>query len=211
MTHLRKRFRKPNYSITLATHLPAQSLVGLYRGRDRASLSKDFPSADRFAALLHRRIPPSSSLRLGAISQSWSRHVHLWGITTSANSTVTCLYSAEVAAVVIGAPHLLQNRESGGSSVPHDPQTTAAAVMSRGRRTVVHVTIVSPLASQHVPYRPCDPACGGSALRRVSRRGSGPDSADVRGRSASVVRFCRGVRSCGGCPFGGGDVFVHRC
>jgi hypothetical protein len=70
MTHLRKRFRKPNYSITLATHLPAQSLVGLYRGRDRASLSKDFPSADRFAALLHRRIPPSSSLRLGTISQS---------------------------------------------------------------------------------------------------------------------------------------------
>jgi class 3 adenylate cyclase len=25
------------------------------------------------------------------------------------------------------------------------------------------------------------------------------------------VRFCRGVRSCGGCSFGGGDVFVHRC
>jgi hypothetical protein len=36
-------------------------------------------------------------------------------------------------------------------------------------------------------------------------------SADVRVRSASVVRFCGGVRSCGGCSFGGGDVFVHRC
>jgi hypothetical protein len=25
------------------------------------------------------------------------------------------------------------------------------------------------------------------------------------------VRFCGGVRCCGGCSFGGGDVFVHRC
>ncbi len=25
------------------------------------------------------------------------------------------------------------------------------------------------------------------------------------------MRFCGGVRSCGGCSFGGGDVFVHRC
>ena len=30
--------------------------------------------------------------------------------TTSANSTVTCLYSAAVAAGLTGAPHLLQNR-----------------------------------------------------------------------------------------------------
>ena len=49
--------------------------------------------------------------------------------TTSANSTVTCLYSAEVAAGVIGEPHLLQNRESGGSSVPHDPHRNPVAVM----------------------------------------------------------------------------------
>ncbi len=27
----------------------------------------------------------------------------------------------------------------------------------------------------------------------------------------SVVRFCWGVRCCGGCSFGGGDVSVHRC
>jgi hypothetical protein len=25
------------------------------------------------------------------------------------------------------------------------------------------------------------------------------------------VRCCGGVRSCGGCSFGGGDVLVHRC
>jgi hypothetical protein len=31
---------------------------------------------------------------------------------------------------VIGAPHLLQNRESGGSSVPHDPHPNPVAVMS---------------------------------------------------------------------------------
>jgi hypothetical protein len=34
---------------------------------------------------------------------------------------VTCLYSAAVAAGLTGAPHLLQNRESGGSSVPPRP------------------------------------------------------------------------------------------
>ena len=50
--------------------------------------------------------------------------------TTSANSTVTCLYSAGVAAVATGAPHSLQNFEFGGSSVPHDPHTKVAAVMS---------------------------------------------------------------------------------
>jgi hypothetical protein len=75
-------------------------------------------------------------------------------------STVTCLYSAGLVAVATAAPHSLQNFEFGGSSVPHDPHTKAAAVMSRGHLTVVHVTIVSPLASQHVPYRRCDPAHG---------------------------------------------------
>src|ERR1700731_2237472 len=41
--------------------------------------------------------------------------------TTSANRTVTCLYSADRVACVTGAPHSLQNLEFGGSSVPHDP------------------------------------------------------------------------------------------
>src|SRR6478672_9456074 len=48
--------------------------------------------------------------------------------TTSANNTVTCLYSAVVAAGVIGAPHLLQNLESGGSSAPHDVHDSVVAV-----------------------------------------------------------------------------------
>jgi hypothetical protein len=48
--------------------------------------------------------------------------------TTSANNTVTCLYSAAVAAAMIGAPHSLQNLEFGGSSVPHDPHDSPVAV-----------------------------------------------------------------------------------
>ena len=48
--------------------------------------------------------------------------------TTSANSTVTCLYSADVAAGLTGAPHSLQNLDFGGSSVPHDPHNSPAAV-----------------------------------------------------------------------------------
>src|SRR5258708_5224806 len=48
--------------------------------------------------------------------------------TTSANSTVTCLYSAVWVVCVTGAPHWLQNLEFGGSSVPHDPHGSPAAV-----------------------------------------------------------------------------------
>src|ERR1700738_2897089 len=48
--------------------------------------------------------------------------------TTSANSTVTCLYSADRLTSVTGAPHSLQNLEFGGSSVPHDPHGSPAAI-----------------------------------------------------------------------------------
>ena len=48
--------------------------------------------------------------------------------TTSANSTVTCLYSADRLTCVTGAPHSLQNLAFGGSSVPHDPQHSPVAV-----------------------------------------------------------------------------------
>ena len=112
--------------------------------------------------------------------------------TTSANRTVTCLYSAGVVAVATAAPHSLQNFAFGGSSVPHDPHTKAAAVMSRGQPTVVHVTIVSPLASQHVPYGRCDPANGYARYGRASGRVSGSDSGDVRGGSVSGCEILRG-------------------
>ena len=80
--------------------------------------------------------------------------------TTSANKTVTCLYSAGVVVVATAAPHSLQNFEFDGSSVPHDPHTKAAAVMSRGHPTGVHVNIVSPLVRHCWSYRRCDPATG---------------------------------------------------
>src|SRR4029077_7825883 len=62
--------------------------------------------------------------------------------TTSANSTVTCLYSADWAAYLRGVPHSLQNLEVGGSSVPHDPQDTPAAI-SAPRPSPVFSTSVS--------------------------------------------------------------------
>src|SRR5882757_451304 len=62
--------------------------------------------------------------------------------TTSANSTVTCLYSADWAACLRGVPHSLQNLEVGGSSAPHDPQDTPAAV-SAPRSSRVFSTSVS--------------------------------------------------------------------
>jgi hypothetical protein len=53
--------------------------------------------------------------------------------TTSANSTVTCVYSAVVTAGVIGVPRLLQNLESGGSSTPHTPHNKPVDVAHRDR------------------------------------------------------------------------------
>ena len=79
--------------------------------------------------------------------------------TTSANSTVTCLYSAGVVvAIATGAPHSLQNFEFGGSSVPHDPHAKAAAVISRGQPTVVprHYRVTAGETNVD-PYRPGQP------------------------------------------------------
>ncbi len=66
--------------------------------------------------------------------------------TTSANSTVTCLYSADRVACVSGAPHSLQNLEFGGSSVPHDPQNSPVAVSPPPP---------SPLGSTSVSFHRC--------------------------------------------------------
>ena len=48
--------------------------------------------------------------------------------TTSANSTVTCLYSADVAAAVIGDPHSSQNFAVARNSAPHVGHGNPAAV-----------------------------------------------------------------------------------
>jgi hypothetical protein len=49
--------------------------------------------------------------------------------TMSANSTVTCLYSAGAPGTAIGDPHSLQNFAFGGSSVPQATHANPAAVM----------------------------------------------------------------------------------
>src|SRR6478752_315422 len=84
--------------------------------------------------------------------------------TTSSNSTVTCLYSAAVAAGLTGAPHLLQNRESGGSSVPHDPHNSPAAVTAPQPSPVPStsvsfhrwstMSVISPCRLRHHVLRP---------------------------------------------------------
>src|SRR5271169_4131960 len=48
--------------------------------------------------------------------------------TTSANSTVTCLYSADRLTWVTGVPHSLQNLAIAPNCVPHDPQNSPVAV-----------------------------------------------------------------------------------
>ena len=49
--------------------------------------------------------------------------------TTSANSTVTCLYSAESIETAVGAPHSSQNLAFSRSRVPHDPHATSAVIL----------------------------------------------------------------------------------
>jgi hypothetical protein len=48
--------------------------------------------------------------------------------TTSANSTVTCLYSAGLAAALIGEPQEWQNRAFSSDSVPHVRHVVAVAI-----------------------------------------------------------------------------------
>ena len=48
--------------------------------------------------------------------------------TTSANSTVTCLYSAGVGDTAVGDPHSSQNFALGRNSVPHVAHATATVM-----------------------------------------------------------------------------------
>ena len=48
--------------------------------------------------------------------------------TTSANSTVTCLYSAASTAATSCDPHVSQNRAPSRGTAPHDRHTADAAV-----------------------------------------------------------------------------------
>ena len=48
--------------------------------------------------------------------------------TTSANSTVTCLYFAVSPETAVGAPHSSQNLAFSRRPVPHDPHATPAVI-----------------------------------------------------------------------------------
>src|SRR5262249_8511151 len=85
--------------------------------------------------------------------------------TTSANSTVTCLYSADRLTCVTDAPHSLQNLELGESSVPHEPHDSPAAASAPRPSSPMGSTSVSchrwstmsailPCPSRHEVLRP---------------------------------------------------------
>ena len=109
--------------------------------------------------------------------------------TTSANSTVTCLYSADRVACVSGAPHSLQNLEFGGSSVPHDPQNSPVAVSPPppsplGSTSVSFhrwsaMSVISPCHLRHEVLRPSYVVCFESRLGR--------SQAILRSRLAQVI------------------------
>ena len=64
---------------------------------------------------------------------------------TSANNTVTCLYSADRVASVSGEPHSLQNFAVALNWVPHEPHDSSGDCQRAGTvPIVVHVSIVSP-------------------------------------------------------------------
>src|SRR5262249_19807386 len=87
-------------------------------------------------------------------------------ITTSANSTVTCLYSAGFEAEDTAAPHAKQNFAFWGSSIAHDEHTNPVAVMALPRPTRY-----APRSQAFSPCRGSDP---GSARKRRHRREPAP-------------------------------------
>jgi hypothetical protein len=104
--------------------------------------------------------------------------------TTSANNTVTCLYSADRVTCVTGAPHSLQNFEFGGSSVPHDPHGSPVAVSAPRLLSSTSVSChrwsaMSVISPRHLRHEVSDPRMStlfetrdaGIALRSDHRHG----------------------------------------
>jgi hypothetical protein len=92
--------------------------------------------------------PPPDTWSVGGLV---SGDVPLRGITTSAKSAVTCLYSAAAVVGVIGAPHLLQNLAVSPNSVPHDPHTSpgAASVWPSWRSATARRTCTKRCTDSH--------------------------------------------------------------
>ena len=105
--------------------------------------------------------------------------------TTSANSTVTCLYSADRVACVSGAPHSLQNLEFGlAARVPHDPQNSPVAVSPPppsplGSTSVSFhrwsaMSVISPCHLRHEVLRPSYVVCFETAVSSGGRNEAPP-------------------------------------
>src|SRR5262249_22273734 len=88
--------------------------------------------------------------------------------TTSANSTVTCLYSAVVSDSAIGDPHSSQNFAVGRNSAPHFMQANAAVMrLTIGRSPAQDSAIGALRWVRRVRYPP-DRRLLGHADRSVS-------------------------------------------
>jgi hypothetical protein len=107
--------------------------------------------------------------------------------TTSANNTVTCLYSADWEAFAAADPHSLQNLAVAARSVPHDPQVMAAAASAPQP---------SPLSSTSVSFHRWSDMSAKSHLgRRLIRLSPPQQRPSTAFTSAPVLITCRGRRS----------------
>ena len=86
----------------------------------------------------------------GIRPSEWARSIE-W--TTSANSTVTCLYSAWVSGSDIGEPQLPQNRAPSRGSVPHVRHAAMAVIRPSAARGS-GVSRVLPRIGRLTPARP---------------------------------------------------------
>src|SRR5271166_5044947 len=84
--------------------------------------------------------------------------------TTSANRTVTCLYSAGVAGTAVGEPHSSQNFAVGRNSVAHLVQANAAVMR-------LTIGLTGRAVRQHV-RDPAGPIDAGGGLAVVGQGGT---------------------------------------
>ena len=101
--------------------------------RDRGAEDRHHPVAGGLhgpaAVAVHRR--RRALYQLGHdLAQPLDLHAAAMSIerTTSANNTVTCLYSAVSPEAAVGAPHSSQNLAFSLKPVPQDPHATPAAI-----------------------------------------------------------------------------------
>src|ERR1700754_1823264 len=117
---------------------------------------------------------------------------------TSANSTVTCLYSADWVACVSRVPHSPQNLAVGLDCAPQEPQNSAVAVSSPppsplGSTSVSFhcwstMSVISPCHLRHEVLRPssCADGVGGCQEARLLWRRQALHSAKLCDSTATI-------------------------